>query len=69
MHVASINDRIKHTIRFTTIDLLRVFPFDAAIIHPNLKTILKEMSLPPFFLIPFPNTVLILQGSLKEALL
>ena len=31
--------------------------------------ILKEMSLPPFFLIPFPNTVLILQGSLKEALL
>ena len=49
MHVASINDRIKHTIRFTTIDLLRVFPFDAAIIHPNLKTILKEMSLPPFF--------------------
>jgi len=56
--IISINDRIKPIIRFTTINLLGVFPFDAIIIHPNLKTVLKEMGLHPLFLTSYPNTVL-----------
>ena len=74
IHKSRFGTGIKPIICFTTIILLGVFPFDAGIIRPIHKTVLKKMGLPPLFLIPFPNNVLgrhkkNLRGFLKKALL